>query len=153
LANEASSDDVTSSPVSPKEFDVARLRRERGQRVPMYFERPLGEQANIDPIDEEEVYVAVMINNGRALALTTPVQTPDDEDLPTVDPDFALVEASGYALEEPEAYFDNIADILQAAEYGGWDPRDICRRALLQQRAIKTYGEAAAAHARPSLID
>jgi hypothetical protein len=55
-----------------------------------------------------------------------------------------VTDASAGRLEEPEAFYDTIADILQAAVADGWDAEDLCRAALDQQRWERRDAEAAA---------
>lgn len=116
-------------------------------RVPLYFEHPLDEQLLVEPIHGEEVNVAVDINRGRALALTHS-RSPYEEPPPTVDPDFSLNVASGGRCTDPESYYDSIADILQAVEFAGWDPADMCRHALSLQQQVKKEGQESARDAR-----
>jgi hypothetical protein len=125
--------------------DVRRLPPDR-DRVPMYFEYPLDEQLHVD-IAGEEINVAVDINGGRALALT-PFRSPYDEPPPTVDPDFCVTTASGGRLEDLEAYSDSIADLLQAGKFAGWNPEDLCRRALSLRARVELEGQVTATELR-----
>jgi hypothetical protein len=74
--------------------------------------------------------------------------SPDEDPPPRVDPDFSLSTASGGRLEDPEGYYDSIADILQAAVYAGWNAEDLCRHALSLQAQIKLEGEMGSRSAR-----
>ncbi len=40
-------------------------------------------------------------------------------------------------LDEPETYYDALADILQAAAHAGFDVTELCELAVEQQRAFR----------------
>jgi hypothetical protein len=110
-------------------------------RQPMFFDLPRAKRSE-HHINEHEVYYAVAINRGRRLIEQEYPQHPYGEtpwaDI-EVDPHYQL----GDGADEPFPYQDSIAEILQAAEYAGWDPVDIALRALESQRREKREAEQA----------
>jgi hypothetical protein len=51
-------------------------------------------------------------------------------------------------LEEPDAYVDTAADVVQAAVAAGWNAEDLCRAVIGQQRRERGDAEAEARHRR-----
>jgi hypothetical protein len=75
------------------DYYVARRTPYSTDRVPMYFEHPIDQQANIEPVHINEVVVAAEITRGRALLVTSygPI---DVDSRQTVDPHFSVDSAS-----------------------------------------------------------
>jgi hypothetical protein len=117
-------------------------------REPLYFEVPDGERPANELTGEWEPSCAASILRGRQLVLMPYALPPSDPGTPAVDRNFSLADASGGRLEEPEAFYDTIADILQVAEFAGWDAEDLCRVALDQQRRERSDAEAEARRRR-----
>lgn len=93
---------------------------EEGGGIPMYFELPQGERPPTSMTGDSEVYLLEMINTGRLLVsmFETVGRTRQEE---------AVCTGTAPEWEAEETYYDAITDILQAADYAGFDV-ELCAR-------------------------
>ena len=110
-----------------------------GEAVPMYHLLPADEPPP-DKTGWAEQMTVQMINMGYAMLHA--FRDFDRAPFPT------LLELDVPNPDEPDTYFDAIANLLQAADHAGMDLADICKRAIEQQRGFKREGQDEADHLR-----
>jgi hypothetical protein len=92
----------------------------------LYFELDPSDWPSPETVFEEEVQLAGCINH--AVAILRMPQPHVGNDLMPVDLDDVFVDES--RLEDPEAIYDAIADLLLLAHARSWNLQDICDQAL-----------------------